>query len=102
MLDELGERERRLLDEQDTIARKIAPLLARQNEIKLTLDAIERVKQELSGQNPRAQNGQSLAGPTSEIGEAVQSLLQERGRPLHIRDILGALKERRVHIPGKG
>jgi hypothetical protein len=107
--DELKAWERDLVDEQEKLARELEPLLTRREELRTKLDLVQRLKSLESGEKDKG--GQAaLATPPkptsstvgSELQAAVRQILENRGKPMHVREIRAVLTEQGFPIPGKG
>jgi hypothetical protein len=109
-IDELRAWERELKAEHDALGRELEPLIARRQQVAQKLELVQRlIAVERDPAFPETAPPADASSPSSpprangnQIQTAVHAILQENGRPMHIRDIHAALIERGVPIPGKG
>ena len=105
-LDELSAWERDIQDELKAVSGELESLLSRRDHLQAKLDLV-RVLQGLErgagpGERPDDTGGRSRQTTAERIGEAVAAILDERGEPMHVRDIRAELIARGVPLPGRG
>ena len=105
-LSELSAWERDIQEELTAVTNDLEALLSRRDHLQAKLDLV-RVLQGLErgaepGEGPEGTSGISRQTTAERIGEAVAAILDERGEPMHVRDIRAELIARGVPLPGRG
>ena len=108
-IEDLRHWEAGILQEQEQVARDLEPLLARREQLNQKLELVQRlIVIEAAASNGKREVMRPSASPVqvtgsgNQIQAAVREILEECGKPMHIRDIHAALLAKGVPIPGKG
>ena len=93
-------------DELTNVSKTLDTLLSRRDHLQAKLDLV-RVLQALergaeSEDGPDKARAHIRQTTTERIGEAVATILDEGGKPMHVRDIRAVMTSRGVPIPGRG
>jgi len=110
-IDELKAWEAELVGEKEKIGRDLEPLLNQREQLIQKLELVQRLiavesATPLVSTHPPLSQNVGTAPPSgnggNQIQMAVREILEQHGKPMHIRDIRTALVGRGVAIPGKG
>jgi hypothetical protein len=107
-LAELRAWERELLAHEAELAQHLEPLLVRRDAVRAKLELVRRLirLEDAAEDAPPGRPVSTVNGSSSTVAdrllEAVESVLEESGHAMHIRDIRAALARRGVQIPGRG
>ena len=105
-LSTLSAWERDIQNELATVSKDLEALLSRRDHLQAKLDLVQVLRNLERGSEPSGEQVGARAYARQTTGEriagAVSAVLDEAGRPMHVREIRTMLASRGVPLPGRG